>query len=54
MTTKGTRGVLQSSEPAIVVLLVSSEVLEILDPPVSETRLSGSAEFGLAKQILTL
>jgi hypothetical protein len=35
--------------PVVVVLLVSSEVLKILDRLVSGTEMSGSSEIGLAK-----
>jgi hypothetical protein len=38
----------------VVVLLASSVILEILDPPVSETKTSGFAEHGSAEHTVTL
>jgi hypothetical protein len=37
-----------------IVLLDLSEVLEILDPPISETGLSSFAELGSTEQIFAL
>jgi hypothetical protein len=39
---------------AVIVSLISSEVLEILDPPVLETRPSDFAKLGSAEQIVAL
>jgi hypothetical protein len=49
-----TRGVLQSSGFVVIVSFDSSEILEILDPPVSEIRPSGFAELDSVGQIVAL
>jgi hypothetical protein len=48
------RGVLQSSGSVIIVSLKLSELLEILDHPVSETRPSNFVESGSVEQASAL